>query len=506
MRNSTLAAVLTAITVLLLLGVTYGLCRINVPAKHIAVLIKLTGKNVENEDELSPDSSFKGVQSAILTEGRYFYNPYYWDWNVYPMVEIPEGQMGIRVRLYGDSLPYGSFVATEENQKGIVKDVLRPGRYPINAIVKDSDGKDLVTRDQNDYAEIIYLHDPVSISAGFKGIVTNLSGQIPVNPNSLLVAEGFRGVQEKTLDPGTYYVNPFIYRITPVDCRSQRFNLAETDDMGFPSKDGFWVSLDGIIEFRLNPDKAAEVYTLYNDSTDGIVMDKEIISKIIMPNARSFCRLRGSNNSGRDFIGGETRSKFQLDFQTAMRDACENHGIEIVQALITKINPPQAIAGPVRDREVAHQKLKQFLEQKLQQDQEALLAIEKATIEQKKALVEADQEVIKHTTEAMEEQQVAQTKAQELLEVAKRDLEATTDKAAAIMVRKKAEAGVIDYENKAEAAGWQESVAAMGSGEEFAKFVLYQKIAPAFKSIISNTDGGPLMDILSSFDKTKPSK
>ena len=35
--------------------------------------------------------------------------------------------------------------------------------------------------------------------------------------------------------------------------------------MGFPSIDGFWVSLDGVIEFRVDPKKAAEVYVTYNE-------------------------------------------------------------------------------------------------------------------------------------------------------------------------------------------------------------------------------------------------
>jgi regulator of protease activity HflC (stomatin/prohibitin superfamily) len=488
--------------------IAYSTIRIDVPAKHIAVLTKITGTDITNDDEIAPDSNHKGVQKEILTEGRYFYNPYSWDWNIYPMVEIPEGKMGIRVRLAGDSLPYGDFVAIEENQKGIVNDVLRPGRYSINAIVKDGDNI-ISPRLEDNFVEVVELHDPISIPAGFKGIVTNLSGPIPDNPNGLLVDAGKRGAQKETLEPGTYYMNPYMYRIIPIDCRSQRFNLAETEDMGFPSKDGFWVSLDGIVEFRIKSEKAAEIYVLYNESSghnQDNQVDQEIIRKIIMPNARSFCRLRGSNNSGRDFIGGETRSKFQNEFQTAMKEACEAHGIEIVQALITRINPPQAIAEPVRNREVAHQKLKQFQEQKLQQEQEALLAIEKATIEQKRELVEADQLVIAKTTKAEESQQVAVTKAEELLGVAKRDFEAAVDMSLAILSRKKADAGVIDFENIAEASGWKRSVESMGSGDEYARFVLYQKLAPGFKSIMTNTANSPLMEIFNNFQKPSEKK
>lgn len=499
-------AALCAIPILVIVGyIVYTFFRIDVPAMHVAVLTKKTGLDLENDQEVAPDSKHKGLQVNVLTEGRHFYNPYSWDWEIYPMVEIPEDKMGIRVRLYGDPLPYGHFVATEDAQKGIVKDVLRPGRYAINAIVKDEKGNLLTNRKKDDYLEIVELHEPTTIEAGYKGVSVNLAGPMPQDPNVLLVTAGNRGVQEKTLDPGTYYMNPYMYKIIPIDCRSQRYNLADSEDMGFPSKDGFWVSLDGIIEFRIKPDKASEVFVVYNewngDTGKNPTVDHEIIRKIIMPNARSFCRMRGSNNSGREFIGGETRALFQSAFQDAMRQACDQQGVEIVQALITKINPPQAIAGPVRDREVAHQKLKQYVEQKLQQEQEAKLAIEKTLIDQKKDLVGADQEVVKKVTKANEEQQVAVTKAEELKAVAERDLAAAKDQAEAILSRQRAEAGVIQFQNQAEAAGWKQAVASMGGGDEYARYVLYQKLAPSFRSIMTNTSDSPLMEVFKSFQK-----
>lgn len=478
----------------------YVECRIDVPAMHIAVLTKKTGEDLVNEHEVAPDANHKGLQTQVLTEGRYFYNPYFWDWAVHPMVEIPEGKMGVRIRLHGDDLPYGHFVATDESQKGIVKEVLRPGRYAINAAIK---GQEHMRR-HDDYVEMIELHDPVTIPGGFKGIVANLAGPMPADPNVLLVESGYRGVQQETLEPGTYYMNPYMYRISAIDCRSQRLDLAENKDMGFPSKDGFWVSLDGIIEFRVRPEKAAEVFVTYNeadnDQAGRSAIDEEIIKKIIIPNARAFCRLRGSNSSGRDFIGGKTRTAFQAAFQEAIQQTCEKQGIEIVQALITKIHPPQAIAKPVRDREVARQQLKQFQQEKLQQEAEAKLAMEKAMIEQKQALVAADREVVIKVVKANEQQQVAVLKATEMLEVAKRDLAAAQDQAEAILARKRAEAGVVQFENEAEAAGWKRSVEAFGGeGEAFARYVLYQKLAPGFRSIMTNTADSPLMEVFRNF-------
>jgi regulator of protease activity HflC (stomatin/prohibitin superfamily) len=477
-------AVLVLVIVLVLAGYfVYTQFRIDVPSMHVAILIRKTGENIGNESEMAPDANHKGIQIPVLTEGRYFYNPYTWDWEVVPMIEVPAGKLGVAFRLDGEDLTYGEFVAKRPEQKGIVSGVLRPGRYPINP-----------------YLVRVEMHDPVTIPAGYKGVVTNLAGPMPEDPNQLLVPADRRGVQKETLDPGTYYVNPYMVRVNAIDCRSQRFNLSEGQDMGFPSKDGFWVSLDGIIEFRIEPDEAARVFVTYNDISNdterGARVDEEIINKIILPNARSFCRLRGSNSTGRDFIGGETRIAFQEEFQKAMREACEPLGVEIVQALITNIEPPQAIAGPVRDREVSRQKLKQYTEQILQQESEKKLAVQKELVKQKQALIAADQKVVTMTVEAMQEQAVAVTKANEQLSVASFRLEAAKDEAEAIVARGDAEAQVVVFGNEAEAAGWRRTVEAFeGDGSAFARYVLFQKLAPGYRRIMTNTADSPLMEV-----------
>lgn len=486
--------------------VGYTQFRISVQAKHFALLTRKTGLDIQNSAELAPDGKHKGLQTTLLTEGRYFYNPYNWDWSVYPMIEVPNDKMGVRIRLHGKDLPYGDFLAESEEHKGIIAEVLKPGRYPINAMVIDRNSKREVGTSRSgksDYFEIVELWDPKVIPAGYKGIVTNLAGPLPENPNVLLVEAGHRGPQALTLEPGTYYRNPYMERINAIDTRSQRFNLAEGEEMTFPSKDGFPISLDGIIEFRVLPETAARTYVLYNDASNddqsASAIAEEIIAKVIMPNARSFCRLRGSNSSAREFIGGETRTAFQTEFQKAITETCRAQGIEIVQALVTKIKPPQAIATPLRVREVAAQQLLQYTQQVLQQQQEALLATEQALITQKKDLIGADRAVVVDVTKAKEEQVVALEAANRDKEVAAKKLAAAEDTASAILVRAAAKAAVIGFENEADAAGWRVAVKALGDGDAFARYTFFQKLAPGYRSIMVNTADSPLMRVFENF-------
>ncbi len=470
----------------------YSSFRIDVGSGEIAVLTHKVGNDLTNGQEVAPDETFKGIQKKVLTEGRYFYNPYAWSWDVVKQTEIMSGEMGVMISLTGDDLGYGEYLAKvdpngDATTKGIMPGVLNAGRYPVNP-----------------YLYSVEVHKPVTIPAGFKGVLTNLAAPLAAEPNRLLVDAGERGVQEVTLEPGTHYRSPYVYRVDLVDCRSQRFNLGEEGDMGFPSKDGFWVSLDGIIEFRVDPEKASEVYVLFNQADNGAAIDEEIVKTVIMPNARSFCRLQGSSSSGREFIQGATRKEFQDAFEVSMREACQPLGIEIIQALITRIRPPEQIALPVRTREIAKQQELQYKQQTLQQESEQKLAIGKAMVDQKQALVGADQLVVQVTTQAMQEQEVALTKADENLAVAQLKLDASIDEAAAIEARGKAAADVVRFDNEAEAAGWKKAVDAFdGEGKGYAQYVMFQKLSPSFRRIMVNTADSPIMKIFESFHDTQ---
>jgi hypothetical protein len=169
-------AAVAAIAITVLGGVIFQfyICRIEAPTGHMVILTRKTGLDLPVNEEIAPTGEYKGVQRDVLGEGRYYRNPWSWSWVVVPQIEIPEGQLGVRTRLYGDDPPYGEVIAASEKEKGIVPEVLRPGRYPYNAWVVGTD-----KRPADNYAEYIELFDPIRIPAGFKGVVTNLAGPLP---------------------------------------------------------------------------------------------------------------------------------------------------------------------------------------------------------------------------------------------------------------------------------------------------------------------------------------
>ncbi len=490
-------ATTTAVAVPLAVLVAYNLCKIDVDTGQQAVLIRKVGLDLDGDMELAPPPVggrfYKGVQTdgaqkGVLTEGRYFYNPFYWSWEVGQQFEVPNGKIGIRIALDGDDLPVGEILA-DPGKKGILREVLKPGRYPYNP-----------------YAEQIELHEPVTVPAGFRGVETKLAGKMPKDPNVFLVGDGERGVQKRTLDPGTYYLNPYEVRVSLVDCRSKRFNLGEGSAMDFLSSDGFPVTLDGAVEFRVFPDRAAEVFVKYNEDDNGDAIDKEIISKIITPESRSLCRTGGSKLNGGQFISGVDREVFQRNLVKSLTENCRKQGIEILAVAITRVEPPQDIAQPVRAREVAKQELTQFVQEKMQQLSEAQLQIQVLLADQKRKMVEADQSVIEQTTRAEQDNSVAVTLAEQKLKVTQTQLEAAKDQASAIVAKAQAAADVIRFNNKAELAGLASRVSAFdGDGSALAQNILVGKLAPGFRSILTNSDG-PLMELFGQFAAKGPAR
>jgi hypothetical protein len=111
----------------------YNACKIEVETGMQAVLIRREGLDLERDMELAPPRKggtqyYKGVQTegpngGVLLEGRYFYNPFYWSWELRPQFVVPNDKIGIRIALSGDDLPTGRILA-EPGQKGILRPVL----------------------------------------------------------------------------------------------------------------------------------------------------------------------------------------------------------------------------------------------------------------------------------------------------------------------------------------------------------------------------------------------
>jgi regulator of protease activity HflC (stomatin/prohibitin superfamily) len=480
--------------------------RVVVNAGQVLVLVKKDGSRSLSSDQViiprAPDpktdpngskawhdkyDDVNGILEQVWPEGTYFgFSPFDYERQVVRAAIVPNGKVGVVVKKFGSKLDPGQVLADPaRDQRGPLPVILQPARY---------------NEYSNPHAYEVKIIDPVQVDPGYRGVVTIMAGPTPKNPNQYLVTADEQGTQPQTEPEGFRYINPFTKRIIPVTIQSQRFEMAGTDTIVFPSSDSFDIKMEGFVEWSIIPDKLPLLYVEYGSGGELIPY---LDDKVILPYARSFCRLVGSQYTARDFISGDTKLKFQHEFESKLREACEKQGIEVLQALVRDIVPPKEIKDPINEREIAKQQINTFQQQIQVAHSAADLATQTEMANQNQKIGEANKQVVTIIKKAQQEKDVAVTKAKQDLAVSELRLQAAQKQADALVARGQADANVVLLKKQAEAEPLRQQVAAFGDGNAYAQYFFYQKVAPAMKSILTNSDG-PFADMFKQFMQSPP--
>lgn len=499
---------IAGLVVVLIVGYVFWLWsieRVVVRPNHLMVIVNKTGETVPAElqdpftnqvvlypglvDKIAAQTRedadyvrkhYKGIRYEVITEGRHFFNPYFYQRIAsIPATIIKDNEVGVQIRKYGRPLPPGKTVATEPDEQGPVAEILRPGRYNINPLAYD-----------------VQRFPALDIPPGHVGVVTLLSGNDPEEKNTYTVGPDEMGVQRQTLGEGLVYYNPYLKHVEIVDLRSHKYDMRGDDAIHFPSTDSFTITMEGTIEWAIQPHRVAEVTVAYGD-------EQHILKKIILPNARSIARIQGSKLKAREFISGTTRQQFQDRLREELAQECGEQGINIRAALVRDIKPPSAIAGPISEREQAEQEIERARNQMEEAKAEAKLVVQKERQEQNRSIGDANKSVVTVVKKAEQEMVVAVTEAQRDLEVASLDLQAARRTAEARRAAGKADANVILFDYAARAEPLAAAVAAFGDGHTYAQQFFLLKTAPSIHSILTNTEG-PFAEVFKQFNTFKP--
>jgi len=501
------------VSLVLVLAVLYGgyfwfIRGVVVGPNEVLVLLKKDGRRSLGGDQIiiprPPDQrdtaayaawerayrDVNGILEEVYPPGTYFkFSPFDYERQVIDIkktADVPIGKVGVVIKKFGQQLPPGQVLANEsQDQRGPLPITLEPGRHYKYA---------------NPYAYEIKQVDPLTVDAGYRGVVTVMAATPAQDPNQYLVADGEQGVQRQTEPEGFRYFNPFAKRVTPVSIRSHRFEMTGAETIQFPSSDSFDIRLEGFVEWSIVPDRLPETYVKYSEGAELIPLLEQTI---ILPYARSFSRLVGSQYNARDFISGDTKLKFQQEFESRLREACAVQGVEVLQALVRDIIPPEAIKDPINEREIAKERILQYEQQIKYAQTEAERVKQEEIVKQNTAIGAANKTVVTIEKQAQQEYEVALTQARQKLAVAKLRLEAARQQADATVARGQAEANIILLQKQAEAEPLRQQVAAFGGGEAYARYFFYQRIAPSIKSILSNTEG-PFADLFKQFAVSAP--
>lgn len=492
-----------------------------------------------NKDIVAADANHNGIQKELLTgQGYHFVNPITTEVIKGPNesckpIEVPNGKIAILTHLSGKPIPPDQVLAIKDDEKGILEKIYKQGERlyynPYEYTHK------FYHPDQKEGQPPAEFADIVVIKPGERGVVTRLVGKNPDDPNVFVVKEGERGTQPFLLSEGAYpeYSHPFVWKVIPIDVRSERCEMRDQTAVHLITADGFDVTLWVFIEWapilEMLPQTFVKFYdeeTEENRKSGGM---SNLEKELILPNARSLLRIEGSKFRGDAFItedlavvvaeppttGPAATSKpaekkslygIQEDVAEQLKAICRKQGAEIRSFVITKTIPSPALQEQFGRREIAARKIEQLKKEIEAEvgDMKILASTRPSTmpsggrlaqiIEQRRKDREEKfgtnrQEIAKKVRAAEQYARVEITKSQKELEVAKLDLQAARDKAAKTRAEGLAQAEVTVMKNKAAAEGIKQNVAAFGTGDKYAEFLLIKKFVPSVHQILSNTDG-----------------
>jgi regulator of protease activity HflC (stomatin/prohibitin superfamily) len=429
-----------------------------------------------------------GILRAMPGPGRHFYSPLEYERKLVPDIVVEPGEVGIVTSRVGKPLPSGAILADSEGFRGTWRRVLTPGRYRFNDYAYQVE-KVPVTRCVGTAPNVRKAEsDPTLIPPGYVGVVTNKADNPTIGET--------QGIQDKILQPGIYFLNPYEKQVdvvsvgfnetslsvqtteaSPSDARGERLGVSGPVDpqymsgkgIEFPSNDGFTIHMDYTAIWGVLPDQAPGIVRRF-----GILKDVE--DKVILPQIGSICRLYGSKRASVDLLVGDKREEFQTDTAEELKRVLETKDLTLLFGLTRHIYVPAQVREPIQKKYIAD-------EMKLTADQKQLTAQAQAALTEAKAKVTLEErrtqaETLKLVAEAKAtgEKQAKEIAAETERLVAEVDAETAAIQAQITTTMGEAEATKTQLANEAEAELYSQYVASLGSPEAYNRYVFAESL------------------------------
>jgi prohibitin 1 len=150
----------------------------------------------------------------------------------------------------------------------------------------------------------------------------------------------FGRVTSDVLPEGTHFVNPFKVNNT-MSIRTQE--LKETASV--PSDEGLVMTLDTSLLFRLNPERAADVFQKIGPN---------FVEVVVEPNLRSTIRAVTSQHSANALYTG-AREEVAQQILKELVEQLGSRGVEVQNVLLRDIQLPQMLKGSIEAKQQAEQ-------------------------------------------------------------------------------------------------------------------------------------------------------
>jgi prohibitin 1 len=189
-------------------------------------------------------------------------------------------------------------------------------------------------------------------------VLVAIGGPIAVVPAGHVgVKDLFGSVSPNVLPPGVHLIVPFT-RVHKMSVRTEE--LKETAEV--PSKEGLMMDLEGSVLYRLDPEKAADVYK---------TVGANYAEVIVIPQVRSAIREITASYDAKALYSSE-REKVAHETLDLVRTMTKGRGVVIDSVLLRKIGLPAIVANAIQEKLKREQESEQmkFVLAKEQQEAE----------------------------------------------------------------------------------------------------------------------------------------
>jgi hypothetical protein len=484
---------------LLWVAIKWTMMRSYVPHGYALLVINKYGDPLPPDRIVAPledPTKYKGVQEEVRGPGRYFINPVFYETDLVPLVDIPAGdpdkwnwdadgtlisaesvapKVGL-VTLQEGKTPQGGQEVVPAGYKGLQRDVLTPGTYKINprqkrvvqvpAVIVPPGSVGVVTRLIGDVGEVSSA--PLSVELP----PTTGPASQPAGLNRVVVGPTQRGVLRDVLQPGIYYLNPRMVKVSIMPVGYDEISLeAPKSAIRFLSSDGYQIEADVTVVWGRTPDDAPSI---------------DVRVKVVEQAIRAVCQNEGANFSAQDLIEGETRSKFQDAIETALERQVTSRNIHILIPLIRNIKIKDARGTEQSQGLLATiQRANIEIERELTNKQKTQTATKQAEYEEALKLVDvATEKVVSETKQkaanliATGNKKSAEISAQREVTVAEIEAQIAALDAQRTQILGKATADVERLKKEAEAKGAKMLVDAFGSPQAYNQYIFAQNFEP----------------------------
>lgn len=184
-----------SIVVLLFIILLWKTFFVYISPGYMGVVTKKTGAPLR-AGQILAEPGQRGVQAAVLGEGRHLINPVTTHVELKPCMLIRPGKVGVVTAKVGKQ-PEAGRVLVNDDEKGIWRRVLTPGLHRLNP-----------------YGYTIEQRDAAVIAPGYVGLVRANLGESTTNR---FAGPGQKGLRREILQPGIYYVNPYELSVSAVE-------------------------------------------------------------------------------------------------------------------------------------------------------------------------------------------------------------------------------------------------------------------------------------------------